>query len=412
MSAALLSFDEVWKSYPRWTGGQRTLRGMLARRVPVLAGRRDRRWVLKDVSLDVEAGRGVGLIGPNGAGKSTLLRLASGLGRPTRGRISVRGDVASVLTLGDTFDGSLTGRENALTAAIVAGVPGARARALLPAMLDFAELEAFADAPVRTYSEGMKLRLAFSVIAQLEPEVLVLDEVIAVGDMRFQAKCAERIAELREHGAAVLFASHSLDQVEEECDHVVWLQAGGVRAAGEAGAVVEAYRSAMRSATMDSTPAPSANGAGGLELRRNRFGSQEVTIERVALHGGGGEPVRELRVGEPLTVAFDLEPHAGPVETAILGVAIHRVSDGLVCYDASTEADGVDVGRLLGPTSVGLAFDRLDLLPGHYAVDVGVYAAGWELAYDYHWQAYELAVVGRGGDKGVFRPPHSWTVAR
>jgi lipopolysaccharide transport system ATP-binding protein len=279
-------------------------------------------------------------------------------------------------------------------------------------MLDFAELDAFADAPVRTYSEGMKLRLAFSVIAQLEPEVLLLDEVIAVGDLRFQAKCADRIAELRESGAAVLFASHSLDQVEEECDHAVWLQAGGVRAAGEAGAVVEAYRSAMRSATMESTPAPSTEGARGLELRRNRFGSQDVTVERVELRGRDGEPARELRVGAPLTVAFDLEPHAGAVETAIVGVAIHRVSDGLICYDASTEADGVDVGRLNGTTSVSLAFERLDLLPGHYAVDVGVYAAEWEVAYDYHWQAYELAVVGRAGDKGVFRPPHSWLVER
>ena len=279
-------------------------------------------------------------------------------------------------------------------------------------MLDFAELEAFADAPVRTYSEGMKLRLAFSVIAQLEPEVLVLDEVIAVGDLRFQAKCAERIAELRERGAAVLFASHSSTRSRRSAITPSQSRRAACAQRARPARWWRPHRSAMRSATMDGTPAPSANGAGGLELRRNRFGSQEVTIERVALHGGGGEPVRELQVGEPLTVAFDLEPHAGPVETAILGVAIHRVSDGLVCYDASTEADGVDVGRLLGPTSVALAFDRLDLLPGHYAVDVGVYAAGWELAYDYHWQAYELAVVGRGGDKGVFRPPHSWTVAR
>ena len=367
MTSALIAFDGVWKSYPRWAGGQRTLQGMLARRVPVLSGRSDRRWVLKDVSLAVGAGESVGLVGPNGAGKSTLLRLASGLGRPTRGAISVSGEVASVLSLGDTFDGSLTGRENAMTAAIVGGLPAARARALMPSVLDFAELEAFAEAPVRTYSEGMKLRLAFSVIAQLQPDVLLLDEVIAVGDLRFQQKCAERLAEMRAAGAAVLFASHSLDQVEEECDRALWLQAGGVRAAGEAGEVVDRYRSAMRSETMERTPPPAADGDGGasaLELRRNRFGTQEVTVEDVALVGPGGRPGGELPVGSPLTVSLVLRPRHGPVERVIVGVAIHRVADGVVCYDASTQADGVDVGRVDGRLQVSLAFDRLDLLPG------------------------------------------------
>jgi lipopolysaccharide transport system ATP-binding protein len=415
-AAPLIAFDGVWKSYPRWAGGQRTLQGMLARRVPVLTRGGDRRWVLKDVSLGVGAGESLGIVGANGAGKSTLLRLASGLGRPTRGQIGVSGAVASVLSLGDTFDGSLTGRENALTAAIVAGVPGARARAALPAVLDFAELEAFADAPVRTYSEGMKLRLAFSVIAQSQPDVLLLDEVIAVGDLRFQDKCAERIAEMREAGAAVLFASHSLDQVEEECDRALWLQAGGVRASGEAGEVVEAYRSDMRSETLERTPAPAPagedEGASTLELRRNRFGTQEVVVEDVALVGPDERPVRELGTGAPLTVTLALRPRDAAVERVIVGVAIHRVADGTICYDASTEADGVDLGRVEDRLDVALVFERLDLLPGDYAVDVGVYAPDWAVAYDYHWQAYGLTVTGRGGDRGVFRPPHRWTVAR
>ena len=412
MSRPHLQLDGIWKSYPRWSGGGRTLRGIVGRRMPVLVRNTDRRWALKDVSLSVARGESVGLIGENGAGKSTLLRLASGIGRPTRGTLSVPRNTASVLNFDNWFDFNLTGRENALTALIIAGWPAREARRLIGPVLEFAELEGFADAPVRTYSEGMKLRLAFGVVAQLEPELLLIDEVISVGDLRFQAKCMERIREMRAAGTTLVLATHALEAVEQECDRALWLQAGGVRASGDAGAVIAEYRAAMRSQTLDRTPPPDPEGAGDLELRRNRLGSQELTIEDVAILGIGGQPIAQVVCGGELTVALRLRPNPGPVAHPVVGVTIHRVSDGVICYDASSEADGVAIGTIAEPVDVRLRFERLDLIPGDYVLDVGAYRSDWEFAYDFHWQAYPLTVTGPRGDGGVFRPPRSWSVAR
>lgn len=410
MSAGHLRFDGVWKSYPRWSAGPRTLRGMLARRAPVLARRGERLWALRDISFAVEPGEAVGVIGLNGAGKSTLLRLASGLGRPTRGNIALPAETASVLSLGESFDLSLTGRENAITAAIVAGLRRAEARATLPGVLEFAELEAFADAPVRTYSEGMKLRLAFSVVAQLNPDALVVDEVLAVGDARFQVKCLERIREMRESGTTLLLASHALDHVAAECDRALWLQGGELRGFGDAAAVVAEYRDAVRAESFERTPAPEASEDSNLELRRNRFGSQEITISRVTLGDPSGSPTVEIPTGAPLSITVEIDPRDGRFLDPIVGVAIHRFQDGVTCFDTSTESGGLTLGRVERRTEVVLAIERLDLLPNEYALDVGVYEASWRYAYDFHWQAYRFTVVGRGGDKGVFRPPHRWAV--
>jgi lipopolysaccharide transport system ATP-binding protein len=401
-----VAINGVWKSFPRWSAGSRTLRGVVAQRMPLVARSRDRRWVLSDVTLEAEPGQSIGLIGPNGAGKSTLLRLAAGLGRPTRGTVERPDATAAVLSFDSWFDAELTGRENATTALVVNGWRRAEAVALLPRVLEFAELEDFADAPVRTYSEGMKLRLAFGVVAQLQPQALLIDEVIAVGDLRFQQKCTERIEELRASGTTLIVASHDLDYIVANCDHALWLQAGVVRAAGDAGAVAAEYRSAMQSATLDRTP---AQGRGtpehGLELRRNRYGSQEATIDAVSLE-------REIQTGAELRVGLDLSSRNGPVDDPIVGVAIHRVADGVICYESSTESDGLRLGTLDGRLRVELSFDRLDLLPGEYRLDAGLYRADWAFAYDFHWQAYPLRVVGSRRDKGIFRPPHRWEVIR
>jgi lipopolysaccharide transport system ATP-binding protein len=409
VSDAPISLDGVWKSYPRWPVGSRTLRGMLARRVPVFRDPSATLWALRDVTFDVKAGESVGVIGQNGSGKSTLLRLASGLGRATRGTVRAPEAATSILRLGDSFDMDLTGRENAVTAAIVAGASARQAQAMLPAALRFAELDDFAGAPLRTYSEGMKLRLAFGVLAQFQPDALVVDEVIAVGDMRFQAKCLDWVEELRAGGTAVLLASHALDQVAL-CDRAIWLQSGSVRMSADAATVVEAYRETMRSETLARTPSGPSQGA--LELRRNRFGSQEATIDFVALRGSEGRVVEELREGMSLTVELGIRAHAEGIEDAVVSVSVSRLQDGIVAVDATTEADGVRVGSPGDGLTVTVEFERLDLVPGEYAVDVGVHHRDWEYAYDYHWQAHPLRVVGRAGGQGYYRPAASWRVSR
>jgi lipopolysaccharide transport system ATP-binding protein len=406
--AERIRFEGVWKAYPRWDG--HTLREALNRRLPGLLGGGEQRWALRDVSFSVGRGEFVGVIGQNGAGKSTLLRLAAGLSSPTRGSVLLPEETAAILAIGDLFDLALTGRDNATTMALAAGLSARRAREIVPAVLAFAELEGFEDAPLRTYSEGMRLRLAFGVLAQLRPDALLVDEVIAVGDLPFQEKCLDYVRERCAAGTAVLLASHSLDQVARECGMAVWLQAGAIRAFGEAEAVVAQYREAMHAETRDRTPPP--DGASGeLELRRNRFGSQEATIEQVELRDGLGRPIAELSSGGPLDVSFVVRaPEERPVPAPIVGVTISRAADGTICYDTSTAAEGVLMHELAGERRISLRFERLDLIPGEYFVDVGVYHSDWHHAYDYHWHVYGLRVLGSAGDGGVFRPPHRWEV--
>jgi homopolymeric O-antigen transport system ATP-binding protein len=403
-----IHFGDVWKAYPRWQG--RTLRDALDRRLPGLLGEGEQRWALQGVSFSVARGEFVAVIGQNGSGKSTLLRLAAGLALPTRGQVLLPDDTAAILRLGDLFDPLLTGRENAFTTALAAGMSSRQGRTVISAVFAFAELEGFEDAPLRTYSDGMQLRLAFGVLAQLNPDALLLDEVIAVGDLRFQQKCMEYVRDRCATGAGVLLASHNLDQVARECSKAVWLEAGGVRAFGAADAVVAEYREAMHTETRNRTPAPTEI-TGELELRRNRFGSQEATIEQVELRDELGQTVTELSSGMPLEVSFVVRAACDqPVRAPIVSVTIARAADGTICYDTNSSNEGVVVVEIAGERRFTLQFDRLDLIPGEYFVDIGVYESEWRHAYDYHWHVYPLRVLGSSSDGGVFRPPHHWKV--
>lgn len=410
----LISLEGASKAYPSWPSGGRSLRAILARRSPLLASRGPRQWALRDVSLGVGAGESLGVIGANGAGKSTLLRLAAGLTAPTRGTAFTVSGAEAVLSLGALFDAALTGREAARTSALIAGYEGADARRVVDAALAFAELEEVADAPIRTYSDGMKLRLGFGTVSQLRPSALIVDELLAVGDLQFQAKCLARMRELQREGTALLLASHSLDQVSAHCERAIWLDHGRVRATGEAEEVIAGYREASERATVERTPPPSAapRSAGpgpGLELQRDRVGTQELTIERVRLQGAGGRPV--IGPGDPLAVEIGLEPHgSAPFDDPIVAIAINRGTDGMLCYETDTATAGIRIGRVASATAVRIEFERLDLLPGEYELDLGCYSPDWETVYDFHWHAYRLTVAGAGSGKGAMHAPHRWRI--
>jgi lipopolysaccharide transport system ATP-binding protein len=402
--------SEVWKAYPRWMPGTRSVRSMLTRRMRAQRRSKDIRWALRDISFTLDRGDALGIIGHNGAGKSTLLRLASGLGRPTKGSLVAIPGSAAMLSLGDTFDPELSGAENAITAAIVAGLEPSHARSVLPDVMSFAELEGFEEAPVRSYSEGMKLRLAFGVLTTLSPELLILDEVLAVGDLRFQEKCMAHIKKLRAGGTSLLLASHDLEEVTELCSTALWIDHGRVRSSGKAEGVVENYQEAMYSSTLDVTPASDGASDDDLVLRETRFGSQEVRIEDVVLTSGG-QP-GEVAPGESLDIGMTLSGNGGG-NPLIVSAAITRVRDEVACLEVSTELDEVPVGPLrAGPVRVILTLDDLELRPGDYTVDLGVYPSDWAHAYDYHWHVYPLTVRGATDDNVVvYRPQRRrWTV--
>ena len=400
-SAPALRFQRVWKSYPRWPSGTRTVRALVTRRLPLL-GRSGRTWALSDVSFDVPAGGSLAIVGANGAGKSTLLRLAAGLGAATRGTIAPPTDAAAVLSLGDTLDPALSGRENALTAALVDGWPLDEAKRLLAPIAAYAELEEQFDAPVRTYSDGMRVRLAFAVVAQARPAVLLVDEVISVGDLAFQARCAATIREMRRQGTTLVRASHDLDLVERECEHALWLDHGEARMLGAAGDVVSAYREEAHARVVAATPAPAARG-GRLELQRERVGTQELTIDAVAI-----EPAVVTR-GERVGFRLELSNHGPPIDDPIVELKVTRAGDDTLCFHATTRDSGSSLGRVTNGATVSLALERVDLLPGAYTVDAAVYSDDWQTTYDYHWHGYDFTVAGDAPSRGLLSPPQRWT---
>lgn len=220
-------------------------------------------WALRGVSFDVPPGAILGIVGANGAGKSTLLRLVGGVGRPDEGRVQVAGRVGALLDLETGFHPELNGRENALTSGVIAGLTRREAQERLPAIARFAELEAVMDSALRTYSSGMKMRLGFSVAVHTEPDVLLIDEVLTVGDAAFQNKCLQRVMEFRERGVAILVVSHDLELLQQLADQVLWLNGGELAAYGDPSETLDAYlaHSAAHSAAQDAAQG-AALGAG------------------------------------------------------------------------------------------------------------------------------------------------------
>jgi ABC-type polysaccharide/polyol phosphate transport system ATPase subunit len=235
---AVIEFQNVSKCFSR-SGGSKLLRVFLKERLQ--KRQQEAFYALRDVSFRVEQGESMAIIGANGAGKSTLLSLVAGLTRPNEGRMEVNGKVAALLELGTGFHADLTGSENVFLNASILGLSRKRARECFDSIVDFSGIGDFIHQPIRTYSSGMVMRLAFSVAIHVEPDILIIDEVLAVGDAAFQEKCFDRICELKRAGKTLLFVSHVPEMVKHLCDHSLWLEHGRVKAAGPPGEVLEAY---------------------------------------------------------------------------------------------------------------------------------------------------------------------------
>ena len=364
----------------------------------------DEFWALRGVCFEVAAGEMMGVIGHNGAGKSTLLQLLGKVAHPTEGRIKMRGRVGALLDLGAGFHGDLTGRENVLVTAIVAGLPRREAIRRFDQIVEFAELARFIDNPVRTYSTGMMMRLAFSVAVHTDPQILLVDEFLSVGDLSFQTKCLNRIAEMKEQGCAIVLVSHSASQVERLCDRALWLKRGRVVAYGEPTVVAGQYTTEMRSQSQQRTPQrPPQLTRLGTELRvnENRFGSQEIEITDVRL-----QPNSILETGDALCIEIDYQSQQ-LIDTAIFCVTVSQ-EDGTTCLDVNTSDMGIPVPRISGKNTIRLWCERLDLCRGKYFVNVGVFREDWAYAYDYHWHVYPLVVESEMPAKGILNPPMRW----
>jgi lipopolysaccharide transport system ATP-binding protein len=371
---------------------------------------RDSFWALREVSLEVGPGEMFGVIGPNGAGKSTLLRLIGGVSRPTSGVVTVDGRVSALLELGSDFNPELTGRENAVLSGVIAGLTRRQVTQRMASIIEFAGLTQFIDTPVRMYSSGMLLRLAFAIAVNTKPDVLLIDEVLAVGDSGFQRKCLACIDDLRRAGCAIVLTTHDTEIAAHLCTSVMWLRKGTVIRVGVPSEVVSSYLMDTDRETRRRTPAewqPEATSEGvQLRVLENRFGSMEMQITDVRMVDGGGFRVSHLLRGEPLRIEIDYYARQ-PLPAPKFGVLIRR-SDDSVLFDGYVAAENIGLDTVHGSGSVALNLHRLDLNTGDYRIDVGVYSHDWAYAYDYHWRAYPLAVWAATAVKGPVNPPHAW----
>lgn len=367
-------------------------------------------WALRDISFEIEPGKIVGIVGPNGAGKSTLLRMIGGVGKPDEGNVQVTGRIGALLDLGAGFHPDLTGRENVFINGVISGFNRREVEQRFDAIVEFAELEEFIDSPLRTYSTGMQMRLAFSVAAHIEPDVLLIDEVLAVGDISFQQKCMDRIDQFKANGCTILLVSHDPDLISDQCDEAMWLRDGRMVSYGPAAMVADQYLGERKSETERRTPRewPVLKTSMGTELHinENRVGSMEMEIVDVRLTDRKGAPVSEIDSGDPLRVEIEMmSPQA--IESPIFGVKITREDDKILC-DCSTAANGLILPVIQGRGKIMLEFERLDLTGDRYYIDVGVYKRDWAYAYDYHWHAYPLTIRARENTEGLMLPPYRW----
>lgn len=348
-------------------------------------------WALKDVSFEVPKGETLGLIGPNGAGKSTTLRLIARILEPTSGRIVVDGRVSTLLELGAGFHPDLTGRENVYLNGSILGLSKREMDKKFQSIVSFAELDPFIDVQLRYYSSGMYVRLGFAIAAHVEPDILLVDEILAVGDQAFQIKCLDRMRELQRRKVTILLVSHNLHMVQNFCSQAILLHRGAVRASGRPGEVVSRYLGEIAAAEEVSL--------GEERLPRNRWGTREVEITRVTFLDVEGRESQAFQTGDTMIVRIEYQAPRR-VERPVFGVAIHR-RDGLHITGPNTRSTGYPIDAVEGRGEIDFIVERLPLREGVYQFTVAVHDYDALQPYDYHDRAYTFR-VDRPPEKVVF----------
>ena len=377
-----------------------------AHSIKELVTRRDRNagvdqfWALKDVSIEIPEGSMYALIGHNGSGKSTLLRCIAGIYRPTEGSVKVQGRISTLLELGAGFHPDLTGRENVYMNATILGMSHKQIDAVFDEIVEFAGIEDFIDSPVKIYSSGMYVRLGFSVAIHVDPEILIIDEVIAVGDEEFQRKCFDHLAELRRRGVTIVVVTHGLGTVETMCDGAAWLDHGVLQMTGTAGDVASEYLRRVnereREERADAAAAAEAEAvadgtatADPAKVGEAWFG-EDIEILDVWFADGSGEAVATGTTGEPLTVNVAYRAHR-PVEDPVFGYMIHTENDTPVA-GTNTRLSGLETGTVEGDGIIAIEMDELHLLPGNYEFTIGINDKFVQHTYDRHYRSHPLAV--------------------
>ncbi len=362
---------------------------------------------LKNVSFEVPAGRTWGIIGRNGSGKSTMLKMLAGIYRPDEGEIVTNGRISALIELGAGFHPEFSGRENIYINASILGMTRKKIDTIFDEIVRFAELEDFIDNPVRTYSSGMFMRLGFSVAIHVDPDILLVDEVLAVGDESFGNKCRDKMENFKKAGKTILLVTHDLTQVQKWCDGALWFEKGELKAMGKPERVIDAYLAAVATKDNEGALVDESLHEGETAEAANRWGDQTVTIDKITIKGADGRPQKVFATGDAVTVEIDYTPHKTVLDP-VIGVAIHK-ADGLLCYGGNTDIERLHIPKMATPGVAKIHFDSLPLVEGGYAFSVAIHAKDGH-AYDYHDQMHPFSIRSKVKDVGAFRPPHRWEV--
>jgi ABC-type polysaccharide/polyol phosphate transport system ATPase subunit len=383
---------------------------------------------LNGVSCQVRQGQTLGVIGRNGSGKSTALKLVAGITKPTGGTVKVRGRISALIELGAGFHPEISGRENVFINGIMLGLTRREIQQRFDEIVEFAELREFIDAPVKTYSSGMYMRLGFAVAIHVDPDVLLVDEVLAVGDEAFTHKCLDKFAEFKRRNKTILLVTHSLGLVERFCDEALWLDHGEKRGQGDPKRIIGAYMTDVERqeerllsetdarARHVADEAPAADAASGpvdagnavsdmSQATEGRWGSGGVQITGVTLFGAEDQPTHIFHTGEAVSIRLAI--HAPqPISDFVFGIGIFN-AEGIFVYGTNTDIEEYEADTLSGDAEVRLFIAALDLVEGTYKLDVAVHRRDGA-AYDYHRLLYTFRVKSRIKDVGIYRPRHRW----
>jgi len=428
---------DVSKVYRRFSHRRQfaTLKSALLSRSLIRNLRPDETFpAVRNVSFSVPRGQTLGVIGRNGSGKSTTLKLVAGITKPTSGTVTVSGRISALIELGAGFHPEISGRENVFINGIMLGLTKREITRRFDEIVEFAEMQEFIDAPVKTYSSGMYMRLGFAVAIHVDPDVLLVDEVLAVGDEGFTHKCLDKFAEFKRRGKTILLVTHSLGLVEKFCDQALWMDGGRMKLQGDPKRVVGAYitdveKSEERqlaagdakakeaavavspdepvSAVLPGHPIETAGAPADMfRATEGRWGSREIEITSVELIGSDGSAGHVFHSGNPLSVRVRLRAPVA-MDDFVLGIGIFN-AEGVCCYGTNTDLEQLKAVRILGDAEATFSVERLDLVEGTYKLDVAVHKQDG-YPYDYHRLLYTFRVKSRTKDVGIYRPPHNWS---
>lgn len=355
-------------------------------------------WAVKNLSFDLKRGETLGIIGPNGAGKSTTLKMLSRILKPTHGDIKINGKLSALLEAGAGFHPDLTGRENIYLSGAIIGMKKKEIDRKFDSIVDFSELEDFIDTPVKRYSSGMHVRLGFAVAAHMDPEILLIDEVLAVGDMTFQTKCIEKVRALVDRDVTIIFISHDLGAVSGICKKTIVLFGGQVYFEGDTKEAIFKYKEVMSRKREDREFHKLLSAAPGTP----------VAIENIMLLDKDGHVKHEFATGEEMTIRMELKA-SQRIKNPVFGIAIHRM-DGVYVYGMNTKIDEYIVEEICGREVIDLNIKTMNLLGGDYSVSAGVFMDGGLAPYDFRDKNYSFRMIDSSNEHGIVFLNHRWAI--